>query len=298
MNNEHALTLTDDRAQEWEEAAQEWLQGRRSERTRNTYAAAWLSFRTSCSAAPWAVTRLDVIRWRDAQTAGGLAPASISLRLSAISSFYRYAQGQGLIDTNPAAGVERPKVKPYAGAKFLTQEEAERVLATIPNTQRGRRDRALLTLALTMGLRRAELLGIRRRDILERRDGGADLRYTPKGGETQTRELPLKAWRVLRRYLDDLGDVAQDTRLFPLTPDGLRYIVANYTRQALGEAVNVHALRHTAGSILYNQTGKGKDVQELLGHSRMTTTERYVHNLLQGDRRGTLGDIIGDALGL
>mgnify|MGYP000897689953 FL=1 len=299
MPDEHALTLADnERAGAWEQAAQEWLGNFDSERTRETYRAAWLSFRAHCAAAPWDVTRLDVIGWRDAMSAAGLAGASISLRLSALSSFYRYAQEQGLAQDNPADGIKRPKVRAYAGAKVLTLEEAERVLATIPDTLRGRRDRALLGLALTMGLRRAELLGIRRRDILEGRGGGARLRYTPKGGEQQERPLPSAAWRVLRRYLDDMGDVGPDTRLFALTPDGLRYIVAAYTRRALGEAVNVHALRHTAASVLYGKTGKGKDVQELLGHSRPSVTDRYIHALLEDDRRGELGDVIGDALGL
>ena len=294
-----AIVGADDPAQAWESVAADWLQGRRSERTRATYTAAWHDFLAHSQRSPWAIQRSDVIAWRDAMTEQRKADATIAQRLAAVSSFYRFARAEGLTDRNPCDGVERPKVKPYDKAAWLTEEQARRVLESIrPGSPTADRDRALLTLALTMGLRRAELLGIRRGDVVERPDGSAALRYRPKGKSEETRPLPLSAWRALRRHLATMPDTSPEARVFDLTAEGLRYIVRRYTSAALGQPISPHGLRHSAASILYKRTGKPADVQAMLGHARITTTEIYVHNALTDDRRAHLGDIIGDALGL
>lgn len=291
------LAQVGDVAERWGTAAADWLQARRSARTRDAYATALAAFLAFAGVAPWAVTRAHVIAWRDELEARDKAPATVAQRLAALSSFYRYAQGEGLIDKNPCQGVERPPVKAYDRAEYLTGDEARAVLRLTPNTARGRRDRALLALALTMGLRRAELLGLRRGDVLERGQGMA-IRYTAKGKAEETRPVPPSAWPALRRYLEDLGDLPSAAPLFPLSAQGLRYIVRRYTLAATGRAVNPHGLRHTAASLLYQRTGKARDVQEVLGHARLTTTEIYVHAVLEADRRADLGDVIGAALGL
>ncbi len=282
----------------WQRAAADWLLGRRSERTRRAYADAWAAFLAYVNRPPWSIERGHVIGWRDDLTRQGKADATIAARLAAISSFYRFARHEGLTDRNPADGVERPRVKPYGKTAWLTEEEAARVLASIrPSSPTAKRDRALLALALTMGLRRAELLGIRRRDVLDLGDGRPVLRYRPKGKPEQARAFPASAWRSLSAYLAERGDLAADAPIFDLTPEGLRYVVRTYTRRALGKAVNPHSLRHTAASILWARTGKLSEVQALMGHNRATTTEIYIH-ALQADDRARLGDVIGDALGL
>ena len=297
MTNALALPSSPDPAA-WERAARDWLEARRSERTRAAYATAWAAFLAFAGVAPWAVTRAHVIAWRDhLEGKGGgkkKAPATVAQRLAALSSFYRYARHEGLIERNPTEGVERPPVRAYDKAEAMTEAQARAVLRLTSNTPRGRRDRALLALALTTGLRRAELLGLRRCDVLE--SPRPAIRYTPKGGAEETRRLPGTAWQALRLYLEDLGDVADDAPIFPLSAQGLRYIVRRYTLAATGHAYNPHELRHTAATILYEATGDGRAVQELLGHARRSTTDLYLHKL--ADRRDALGDVIGDALGL
>lgn len=283
----------------WETAAADWLHNFESERTRATYAAAWHDFLAHAQRPPWVVKHGDVIAWRDDLAVRGKADATIAQRLAAVSSFYRYAQEQGIAERNPAAGVKRPRVRPYDKAAWLSEDQARRVLAAVrPSSPNAMRDRALLAILLTMGLRRAELLGIRRGDIIERPDGTAALCYRPKGKSEETRSLPLSAWRALRPHVDAMGSTGPAARVFDLTPEGLRYIVRRYTAAALGKPISPHGMRHTAASILYRQTGRPADVQAMLGHARITTTEIYVHNALADDRRALLGDIIGDALGL
>lgn len=286
-----------DQVSRWEAVARDWLLGKRSERTRATYADAWKAFLTYVNRPPWAIERSHVIAWRDDLQGQGKADATIAARLAAISSFYRFARHEGLCDRNPCEGVERPKVKAYGKAAWLTQDEAARLLASITGTRTAKRDKALLALAFTMGLRRAELLGIRRRDVIDQGDGRPVLRYRPKGKPEEPRALPPAAWRHLRPYLAELGDVEPDAPIFSLSPEGLAYIVRTCTRRALGKTITPHSLRHTAASILWAKTGKLSEVQRVMGHSRATTTEIYIH-ALQDDDRARLGDVIGDALGL
>ena len=123
------------------------------------------------------------------------------------------------------------------------------------------------------------------------------LTYRPKGKAEERRPIPATAWRPLWTYLQERGEEPPDTRVFDLTGEGYRYITRQATRRAVGRPMNPHELRHTAAFLLWKLTGRLADVQELLGHSRATTTEIYIH-ALEDDRRGHLGDVIGDALGL
>lgn len=302
-------TFKDDGAA-WERAASDWLTARRSERTRQAYAAAWSDFLAHVQRPPWSIARADVISYRDALASQGKAETTICQALAALSSFYRFALSEGLTDRNPCQGVERPKVKPYDKARYITQAQARDVLAVVDtSTPTGRRDRAILALFLTMGLRRVELASLRRGDVIERPDGVAVLSYQPKGKARETREIPATAWRALRVYLADRGDLAKDAPVFvahdraapvrrpiALTCEAIRLVVAKYTLAATGQALNPHGLRHSAATMLYRLTGDRRAVQELLGHTRASTTDIYLHRL--DDRRAQLGDLLGAELGI
>ena len=296
----------------WENAAADWLRGKRSERTRQAYADAWRDFLARVAVAPWLVTRADVITYRDGLAAAGLSDATICQRLAALSSFYRFALSEGLagLERNPCQGVERPRVKPYDKSRWIDTDAARRVLGQVDtSTPAGRRDRAILALFLTMGLRRAELAGLRRADISEPPGSLARLTYQPKGKPRETRDIPATGWRALRAYLADRGELAPDAPVFvahdhgaarrdptPLTAEAVRLIVAKYTRAALGQALNPHGLRHSSATMLYRLTGDRRAVQELLGHTRASTTDIYLHRL--DDRRAALGDLLGAELGV
>lgn len=271
----------------WARVAEEWLTGYLSPHTRRAYAESWRAFLAHARRHPWEVEKRDVIGWRDAMKAAGLDDATVCLRMTAVSSFYRRAVEDGLADANPAAGVQRPRVRPYDKVHPPTVTRA--TLDAIPTT--AHRDRALLTMLLLLGLRRAELLGLRRRDVLERADGSTAIRYTPKGKPTETRDLPREAAAALRAYLVTRGDLEPDAPVFPITPEGLRYVTMKYMNCA------PHAVRHAAAMLVLDATGRPRDVQELLGHARLSTTEAYVERL-KGDNRAALGDLIAARLGL
>ena len=285
MTNDLVLRTAPDPAR-WAKEAEAWLTGYLSRHTQRAYAEAWRAFNAHVARHPWEVEQQDVIGWRDAMKAAGLDDATVCARLTAISSFYRRAIEKGLTDANPTVGVQRPKVTPYG--KVHAPALSAVPLAPVSNT----RDRALLTLLLLLGLRRAELLGLRRRDVLEHPDGSMSIRYTAKGTATATRVIDQVSAAALRAWLVERGDdLEPDAPVFPITPEGLRYVTMKYMNCA------PHQVRHAAANLLIEITGRPRDVQELLGHARLSTTEAYVERL-KGDNRAALGALIAARLGL
>ena len=286
MTNDMVLRDAPDPSR-WARVAEEWLTGYLSPHTQRAYAGAWKAFLAHAGRHPWEVEKRDVIGWRDAMKAAGLDDATVCLRMTAVSSFYRRAIEQGLTDANPAAGVQRPKVKPYdkVHPPTVTRATLDRIPATAT------RDRAMLTMLLLLGLRRAELLGLRRRDVIEHPDGTMSIRYKPKGKAEDDRDIDPACAAALRAYLVERGDLEPDAPVFPITADGLRYVTKKYFGCA------PHAVRHAAASALYEATGRPRDVQELLGHTRLATTQIYVE-ALQADNRAALGAILAARFGL
>lgn len=295
----------------WAQLIGEWLSNFQSKATRNTYRAAWRNFLAWCGGRhPAELTRADVIAYRD-HLAGSVKPATAVVRMAAIASLYGHAKDEGLIDRDPTEGVARPKVQAYAGARWLSNAEA-RELLQLPDraTLEGKRDFAILVVMLTMGLRRNEVALMRVGDLTQSGDGSAELRYLPKGGEHQTRPVPAVAWRAIGEYLQARGQPGPEAAVFiahdnaagsregerAISGESLRYLVAKYTRGALGRVVNPHALRHTCANESWESTHDLRRVQGMLGHASAVTTERYLHRV--SDDRGTLGDALGLRLGI
>ena len=298
-----APTAGQDLGAAWAEALTDWLATRRSDRTRRAYAEALRGLLTHAGKETWAVTRADVASWAKSLEADGLGHASRALALAAVASFYKHAQAEGLADRSPVDGVPRPKVEAYGRAVALSRDQAESVLSAISRDDvAGRRDYAMMCLALGTGLRRAELVNIRRGDLADTPTGEVTLTYRPKGGKIETRPLPSLAVAALREYLADRGPLAADDPVFvahdratghrpprALTAEAWRLIVAKYTGAALqGRTVAPHTLRHTAATQLYRRTRDLEAVQKFLGHRNMATTQRYIDHL--EDNRARLGD--------
>ena len=305
-----ATPAAPDPATRWEAAARDWLKKGRSDRTKATYAAVWTAFLSYVQRPPWAIERADVIAWRDDLVSQGKADATVAARLAAISSFYRFARDEGLTDRNPCQGVERPSVEAYGKAVSITPSQYTALLGQVDrSTVQGRRDYAMLILEYGTAIRRAELVSIRRGDLVETPAGDIMLAYRPKGGDEETRTLPRKAVTALREYLADRGPLEASDPVFvahdrgahkrqarPLTAEAWRNIVTKYSQAALGVRIRPHALRHSAATEAWEQTRDLKQVQKLLGHKHVVTTQRYVDHL--EDKRAQLGDRLLAALGL
>ncbi len=207
----------------------------------------------------------------------GLSPKSLQRRLSACRSFFQWQLRHGRMAANPATGIRAPKA-PRRLPQVLDVDEAMQLVEVDTGAPLGLRDRALLELFYSSGLRLAELCALRWRDL-----GDGLVTVLGKGGKQ--RRVPvgshargaLDAWRAA-----SLG--ADDTPVFPgrgggpITPRAVQLRLRLLAqRQGLFKRVHPHLLRHSFASHVLESSGDLRGVQELLGHADIATTQIYTH---------------------
>ncbi len=230
--------------------------------------------------------------------AEGYEPSSVNRALASIRGFYRYAVRFGLRPDNPATAVRNLRV-PQKMPRFLFSGEAERFCAlplgdepqAAPSVKAlwPERDTALLTVMYSTGCRVSEIASLRLADFS--RDYSSAT-VTGKGDKQRKVFLAKAARAALADYLPLRAsllaraqgrDAARD-RVFvslrgkPLSVRGIQYIVARYS-DSLGPTrhLSPHALRHTFATTLISRGADIRVVQEMLGHSSISTTQRYTH---------------------
>lgn len=214
--------------------------------------------------------------------AGGLAPRSVQRRLSAVRTFLRYLQRERVLAHNPAAEVRAPKVK-RALPETLDVDQMNRLL-DIPGTDAlSLRDRAIMELFYSSGLRLAELIGL---DLGALDVADRTVRVIGKGNKTRILPVGRKAieaissWLAARQSLAAIGETAlfvgRNGRRVGQRTIQLR--IARWARlQGLPMHVHPHLFRHSFASHLLESSQDLRGVQELLGHADIATTQVYTH---------------------
>ena len=209
----------------------------------------------------------------------GYAPATLRGIASAWRSFFRFLAREGEMTTNPATGLRSPKVRRKL-PEVLDADEMS-VLVEVPGDDaEAVRDRALLELLYSSGLRVAELCGVRWRDL---DPGEGMLRVTGKGSKTRIVPVGAKALAALAALREQdkaAGDdpLVRGARGRPLTPNGVRARLRKRANaQGVWKRVYPHLLRHSCASHLLESSGDLRAVQELLGHADIGTTQIYTH---------------------
>ncbi len=207
-------------------------------------------------------------------------------KLSAVKSFYRFLLRRGYLRRTRLLALASPK-QPRDLPRVLTVDEA---LAMLRSAEHGRdlwslRDRVALELLYGSGLRASELCGLRLSQIhleirlLRVRGKGRKERLVPltrKAVEALAAYLPLReAWLLARGQEHDY--LLINHRGGPLSPRSLQRLVKAQARRVGLSQVHPHALRHSFATHLLESGADLRSIQELLGHSRLTTTERYTH---------------------
>ena len=215
---------------------------------------------------------------------------SRNVRLAAIHSFFRYV---ALHEPQHSALAQRVLAMPSKRhirrlIEFLTHDEVEALLAAPDQaTWTGRRDRALLLLAVQTGLRASELLGLRRQDIVLGR--GAHVRCLGKGRKLRCTPLRADTVTVLRSWLRERQGEPADPA-FPtirgtaLSHDALQYLLAKHLATArrqcpslIRKRVTPHVMRHTAAMDLLQHGVDRSTIALFLGHESIETTSIYLH---------------------
>ena len=276
-------------------AALEWLarfrrylsaERRLSRHTDVSYArdlAALVKFCDRAGVSEWSALDTQHVRTFAAHShAGGLSPRSIQRRLSAVRSFYAFLLRESRTTRNPAYEVRAPKGRRRL-PQTLDADQMARLLEIPAAGALGARDRAIMELFYSSGLRLAELVGLELTSIdlkdrvVQVLGKGRKARIVPVG---RMAVEALRAWLKVRAALAHSGETAlfvgrNGARL------GARAVQARVAywarRQGLNLRVYPHIFRHSFASHLLESSGELRGVQELLGHADISTTQVYTH---------------------
>lgn len=212
----------------------------------------------------------------------GLAPRTVQRRLAGARSFFNYLETEGAISNNPARGIKAPR-PPRGLPQTLDLDQVTRLLDITERDAAACRDRAMLELMYSSGLRLAELISLDHGGI-DMREGL--VRVTGKG--RKTRILPvgrkaidaLKAWAHRRAELAAPGENALfvGVRGRRIGASSVQARIDYWARRAgLPGHVHPHMLRHSFATHVLESSGDLRAVQELLGHADISTTQVYTH---------------------
>ena len=280
MSKTTTLTFFDDSTQGWERALYAFLAEKQSRsgsrRTVDAYSRMIQDFFGRAGKPPDKVASQEVFAWAHGKGASGKEPSAVTIgaRMAALSSFYKFLIRMEIVASNPCDRLERPKVQ-QAPPRGLSADEIRRLLAVIPNTKSGMRDRAIvLTLTLT-GRRRTEVLEMKRGDLVNDSDR-VYYSYRGKGGKTAKRELPRPAFDAIVEQLGawgrDLGAMDKKESLWPtddaersragqgITSGTFYGNLRRYQRAAGLPVSGVHILRHSAAKLRRDAGGRLDDV--------------------------------------
>jgi len=278
-----------------------WLASQKSARTRRAYKLDVAHFmKTLGIMAPDQLRQVDhraVIAWeRIMREEQGAAPSTVRRRLAALSSLFKHLVRHGAASRNPVVDVTRPNINREEGSTLaFSKAQARRLLdAPAENTLAGLRDRAILSVGLQVGLRRAEIAALKVGDLHQNRGFDA-LRLTRKGGRRDALAIHPQTATRIRVYLELGGHGAEhDGPLFRplrgnakphdaagrLDPDTIDRLVRKYANGiGLLRGYSAHSMRATFITTALENGAQLEDVQKAAGHRDPSTTKLY-------DRRG------------
>jgi len=258
-----------------------------------------------CSEPRLAFNRTVVLRYRIHLEQRQYAPATINLRLAAVRRVAYEAADAGLLSPELAAGIRRVKGVRRIGVRlgnWLTPEQGRQLLAsTTPSTSRELRDYAMLAMLIGCGLRRAELLALTLESIQQREEHWVIADLVGKGGHVRT--VPVPAWvkaavdgwttavgithGPVFRAINKAGRVWGDG----MTPKVIWEVVKTAAARAGIEKLAPHDLRRTCARLCHLAGGELDQIQFLLGHVSIQTTERYLG--CKQKLRGAVNDRLG-----
>ncbi|MBI4398871.1 MAG: tyrosine recombinase XerC [Candidatus Omnitrophica bacterium] len=226
---------------------------------------------------------LEIRRYLAELNQKGFSKSSVSRKLACLRSFFKFLVRENLVKENPASGVSTPR-KDKKLPFFLEEKEVVNLLeAPASGSRMEKRDKAILELLYSSGLRVSELVGLNLEDV----DFFAEaLRVRGKGKKERLVPAGSKALAATREYLkaredgggQNRGPVFLNKGRTRLTDRSVRRILLKYARRiALNKNISPHVLRHTFATHLLDRGADLRSVQELLGHENLSTTQIYTH---------------------
>ena len=243
-----------------------------------------------CSEPRLSFNKTVVIRYRIHLEDQLLAPGTINVRLAAVRRLAYEAADTGLLSPELAAGIRRVKGSKKLGIRlgnWLTVEEA-RALWQIPSAYslKGKRDRAILAVLLGCGLRRGELIQLTLEHLQRREDHWAIVDLIGKAGHVRTVPMPEWVKRIIDEWLN-AADIRQG-KLFrcvsrkgtvwgtEITEKVVWHVVKEHAKKLGVSKLAPHDLRRSCARLCHDSGGELEQIQFLLGHVSVQTTEKYL----------------------
>jgi site-specific recombinase XerD len=243
-----------------------------------------------CSEPRLALNRAVVLRFRLHLESLGLAAGTINQRLAAVRRLAYEAADSGLLSPELAAGIRRVKGVKQLGSRagnWLTRDQARMLLEKSDGESlRCTRDMAMISILLGCGLRRAELVSLRKEDVQIRQGHWAIVDLVGKGGHVRTVPVPVWVKSAVDRWMA-AADVIEG-RLFRavsrhgtawgkgVSENVVWYVVRNCAQRMQLDHLAPHDLRRTCAKLCHVNGGELEQIQFLLGHASVLTTERYL----------------------
>jgi integrase/recombinase XerD len=233
------------------------------------------------------LSRDSVLRFLAQSRARGLSPRSLARRMAGLRAFCRYLRREGVLAVDPLLDVETPRL-PRRLPRFLNVDEVDSLLRQPrTDTPRGLRDAAMLEVLYATGLRVSELVSLPM-SALHLAEGWIKVRG--KGGKDRLIPLGEQAVARLHAYLAGPRDrcmrgvrtaqVFVNGRGTGMTRQGFWKLLRGYARQAgITKPMSPHTLRHSFATHLLERGADLRSVQQMLGHSDISTTQIYTHVL-------------------
>src|ERR1700716_4320547 len=243
-----------------------------------------------CSEPRLAFNRIVVVRYRMHLNPGGLAPNTINQQLAAVRRLAHEAADSGLLSPELAAGISRVKgVKQlgFRSGNWLSAEQSSEVLKhAYGDSMRAKRDYAMLAMLFGCGFRRSELVGLELDEIQMRQGHWAMVDLIGKGGHIRTVPIPewvkaaLDQWTVAAGVREGriFRAVARTGKVWGkgISQNVVWYVVKSCCERAGLDHIAPHDLRRTCAKLCHTSGGELEQIQFLLGHASVQTTERYL----------------------
>jgi len=209
-----------------------------------------------------------------------MSKSTVVRKIAALRSFFSFLQRKGIIEMNPVENIQGPRLEKNVPS-FLTVDEMFALLnADFGREETGLRDKAILELLYTSGIRLRELTGLNMEDI-DFTEGVMKVRG--KGKKERLVPIGKPAMDALKAYLEESGKI-EETGEKPLfvglngkriNPRTVEKIVDKYARLCGVKKISPHVFRHSFATHLLSMGADLRVIQELLGHESLSTTQRY-----------------------
>jgi integrase/recombinase XerD len=213
------------------------------------------------------------------------APATVARKVAAVKSFFHYLVAENVLPSDPTATLDSPRVG-RSLPRAISEDEVDALLAepAKDTSAEGVRDKAMLELLYATGMRVSELVSLNMDDVSL---ASGYIRCFGKNGKERTIPTHPEAIAALETYIKEarprLISSPDEQALFVnhrgtrLTRQGFWLIIKEYARKAGIQEITPHTLRHSFATHMLNNGANLRDVQELLGHASITTTQIYTH---------------------